>query len=338
MRDDALARFEDALAVVLLHEGGFSDNPVDRGGRTMRGVTQAAFNEWLTKRGQPVRDVLGITPEELRSFYRSGYWTPAQCHRLPSALAVVHFDAAVNHGPGRANKLLQRAVNVPADGIVGPVTLGAVDARPVREIIEDYLWERVAFYRGIIAGDSSQLAFIGGWLGRLRHLRGVALKALALALVCGGCASASVPSTPRERVVEPTELEVTGLEVAITFNVLVHESVALRWDSLGFVGSWVDCIYGRIEGMTVYIGHEGPSHFDGHGISCDPYRVSDTLTVPAFGTMHPLPYPNAPCAFSFIETNEFAAGREEVRVRICGPGKAQVMARRGREIIGGAKT
>ena len=67
------------------------------------------------------------------------------------AAAEIVFDTAVNSGPTQAARLLQRIVGVPADGVIGPKTIAAVNdyvvAYGLQELIEAYTEARQNFYR-----------------------------------------------------------------------------------------------------------------------------------------------------------------------------------------------
>ena len=45
---------------------------------------------------------------------------------LAPKLAMMHFDGCVNHGNGRAARMLQEAVGATIDGDIGPKSLGAI--------------------------------------------------------------------------------------------------------------------------------------------------------------------------------------------------------------------
>lgn len=167
MTNDAFAK---ALDIVLGHEGGYSDHKADRGGKTMYGITQLTFNMWLTKHNLPTRPVRSLTKSEMQQIYRQEYWTKASCQYMTEKLAICHFDAAVNHGLGRAAKLLQKAVGVAEDGVIGQKTLDAVQSIPENIVIREYLNARDDFYHQIVARDPSQLAFLDGWMNRLENL------------------------------------------------------------------------------------------------------------------------------------------------------------------------
>jgi lysozyme family protein len=106
----AAQNFGRALPLVLKHEGGFSNHPADPGGATMKGVTQATYNDWRRRWGKPQQSVRLITDAELKAIYKAGYWDTVNGDTLFSGVDYAAFDAAVNSGPGAAEKWLLRAV------------------------------------------------------------------------------------------------------------------------------------------------------------------------------------------------------------------------------------
>ena len=170
-----MSAFDDALRLTLKYEGGKSDDRDDRGGLTMYGITQAVYNRWRRGRGLFARPVTEIEDLELRTIYRDEYWTAAHCDDLPDQLAKCVFDAAVNHGPQRAIKLLQTAVGAGADGRFGPMTRAAVDTSLEQQAITNYLDARADFYTEIIERDPTQVRFAHGWDNRVAALRSALL-------------------------------------------------------------------------------------------------------------------------------------------------------------------
>lgn len=171
--------FEAALPTILRHEGGYVDHPQDPGGATNYGITQTTYDGW---RGVPrvaSRPVRLITQEEVRAIYLERYWRPARCDDLPPRLRLPHFDCAVNCGVAQAAKILQRALGVADDGIIGPITLRAANERPSATVVDDMLWERLRYYRDIAVRqrpDGRDLrTFLPGWIARLLDLRREAL-------------------------------------------------------------------------------------------------------------------------------------------------------------------
>ncbi|MCU7934139.1 MAG: peptidoglycan-binding protein [Candidatus Thiodiazotropha sp. (ex Dulcina madagascariensis)] len=149
--------FDIALQHVLAVEGGYANDPADRGGATRFGISQTAH---------PTLDIERMSPEDARAIYRDDYWDRVHCDALPGRLAVALFDAAVNHGPRRAVTLLQQTLGVSVDGINGPVTQAAAHAAGADTLI-DYLTSRARFYTDITLAESTQSRFLNGWLRRL---------------------------------------------------------------------------------------------------------------------------------------------------------------------------
>lgn len=99
--------FTAALAFVLRWEGGYSDHPLDPGGATNQGVTQATYDAYRRSQGWPVRSVREIHDAEVRAIYHERYWLRAGCDTIsPPALALCVMDAAVNSGVGAALRWL----------------------------------------------------------------------------------------------------------------------------------------------------------------------------------------------------------------------------------------
>lgn len=167
------AAYNDALAFVLRWEGGFVDDPHDRGGRTMKGVTQNVYNAWRASQGKPVADVKGVSDAEVGAIYQNNYWNKALCNVLQSHIDLVQFDTAVNMGPNCAVKMLQQAVGVAADGVFGSTTQSACAACHPPDAVARYCSIREALYRRF-AQAPGQDRFLAGWLNRLNSLRAAA--------------------------------------------------------------------------------------------------------------------------------------------------------------------
>lgn len=164
--------FDTALEHVLQFEGGFVDHPSDPGGATNMGITIGTLAEW---RGTPVtkEDVRNLTLQEAGQIYKHRYWNICRCGEMPAGVAFMLFDAAVNHGPHRATLFLQQAANVADDGIIGPQTLGAVNAAETENLVEEYAARRMHFY-----GRLSTFSVFGlGWSRRLMSAYALSIPA-----------------------------------------------------------------------------------------------------------------------------------------------------------------
>lgn len=167
--------FAASLALVLEHEGEWSDHPLDKGGPTMRGVTQATYDSYRRSLGNTPQSVKLISDAELKALFRRDYWDKVRGDDLPPGIDYATFDAAVNSGVSRGAKWLQRAIGVAADGVVGGATIqGAFESIPgvtLNRMAED----RLDFLRGLPTWDT----FGKGWSARVEGVRQAAMKMAA---------------------------------------------------------------------------------------------------------------------------------------------------------------
>ena len=166
----AAANFKACVDLVLVQEGGFTDNPADPGGATNLGITKRTLESW---RSGPVSvdDVKALTREEASDIYRANYWNVLHCDSLPPGVDLVTFDIGVNAGPSRAARMLQKAVGAAQDGAIGPATLAATRAANPVEVIRSLTASRLAFYQGLNTWDQ----FGKGWTRRSNDIESAAL-------------------------------------------------------------------------------------------------------------------------------------------------------------------
>ncbi len=167
--------FYDALHFTLSVEGGISRDPRDPGNAgglaTAHGVTQKTYDHWRQKKGFPTQNVIKITRCELEAAYYEEYFLPSRSYLLPPKLAIALFDTAVHTGPGRAVKLLQKALGVTADGKLGSLTLQAIREQPREKLLNHFLTERENFYELLSQKKPILERFLRGWCNRLQLLR-----------------------------------------------------------------------------------------------------------------------------------------------------------------------
>jgi len=179
--------FQGALSHVLKHEGGWSNDPLDPGGPTNRGITLSRFASHLgekldgSSRQRLIESLKTIAPSLVQEIYYERYWLVGQSHLLPAGLDLMHFDCAVNQGAYRAAKFLQSAVGAKVDGEIGPQTLKAAHTADTRKAIAQFRALRAAHYRGL----EHFWRFGRGWLSRLKNTYESALAGVGDALPAG---------------------------------------------------------------------------------------------------------------------------------------------------------
>ena len=168
------SNFDACMNFVLQEEGGYVNNEKDPGGRTNMGVTQKVWEEWVGRESNE-KEMRSLTKADVVPLYQRKYWNACRCNELPPGIDLCVFDTAVNSGPGRAIKLLQSCIGVPADGAIGSVTVAAISqfkGSSLIHIIDDYCSARQAYLISL----PNFVTFGKGWTKRVKELEEAAVK------------------------------------------------------------------------------------------------------------------------------------------------------------------
>ena len=153
--------FQTAVKHVLMSEGGYVDHPLDPGRKTNFGITEAvAREEGYTG------DMRNLPLDLAKRIYKKRYWDKVSADSLPPSIRLAVFDAAVNSGPRQAILWLQRAAGVSDDGIIGPITLRAVNALNADALRMKILAQRLRFLTNL----NTFSTFGRGWTRRVCDL------------------------------------------------------------------------------------------------------------------------------------------------------------------------
>ncbi len=157
------------LADLIDREGGFVDDPADRGGPTRFGITLGTLQAWRDPVPVTRADVELLTREEATAIYRRQYVDgPGFSSAIgDDRLLALVVDYGVLSGPQAATKALQRAIGIHDDGVLGPQTRRLLVAQGgSAEVYKRLLADRISHHCEIVLTNPSQRRFLRGWLSR----------------------------------------------------------------------------------------------------------------------------------------------------------------------------
>jgi lysozyme family protein len=160
------SKFLKAFDYLMYHESGYVNDPKDAGGETKFGIS---------KRSYPHLDIKNLTRDQARKIYFCDFWLKAKCEQIEDEnIATKFFDLTVHTGIQQAVKLIQRALRaarmkVTEDGIIGSMTLIAINKADPTDLLAALKSEAAGYYRLIANTNPSQQRFIDGWLSRAYH-------------------------------------------------------------------------------------------------------------------------------------------------------------------------
>ena len=179
--------FGEAYKRVGIAEGQWANHDKDRGGLTCCGIARTKnpdcaiwpYVDRLLERGNTLAASEKIARSDpyfmslVEAFYRGKYWNSCQCDLMPSLWRYPVFSCAVNCGVGKAIQLLQKALGLKIDGVIGPKTKHAFLTSEKHKTLEEFYkyWED--WYKKIVAADSSQAVFLTGWQNRIKAVQAV---------------------------------------------------------------------------------------------------------------------------------------------------------------------
>lgn len=161
-----MMNYDQAFARVVGHEGKFQNNPKDRGNWTT-GIVGQGQNKGtkygISAMSYPHLDIRNLTLQQAKDIYYKDFWLRVSGDVLHAAICYQLFDAAINHGPGNAIRMLQRAVDVVDDGGMGPITHQAVRDEGIDDTLKRFNAQRIRFFTKIRTFDE----FGRGWMNRV---------------------------------------------------------------------------------------------------------------------------------------------------------------------------
>lgn len=187
-----MAKVEILAPYIKKWEGGFVNDPTDRGGATNKGVTLSTYTQYCKRKGYPrptVDRLRRLTDAEWLDILKSMYWDRWQADRIESqCVANILVDWVWGSGVYGIT-IPQRLLGVQRDGVVGDVTLGALNGRGSAfferlyaarvQYLHDITNSSVRRYEARLGRKATEREllrytnkrFLRGWLNRLEDIR-----------------------------------------------------------------------------------------------------------------------------------------------------------------------
>lgn len=163
-----MANFINALDKSILNEGGYILHEVkgDLGGQTYAGISRKYHPSWPGWRLIDAKEEEGLR-EAVKVFYWSKFWKKIQGDEMSSQeCAELIFDFCVNAGCTVGIKLAQMVLRTHTDGIMGKMTLAALNDVDPEEFKTKYVIAMIMRYTEIVNRNAEQKKFLLGWLNR----------------------------------------------------------------------------------------------------------------------------------------------------------------------------
>lgn len=186
--------FPAVYAEIRKSEGGYNNDPNDKGGETYAGIARNYNQDWD---GWKVLDAIQPKAknqffpqldDSVKSFYYTRYWLAHKLDKINDlGNAHIAMDSVVQHGIG--SRLIQQALNdigfsVKPDNVIGSATIAAINQAKPKDFQQALYNQRKSYY------ETQNPSYLAGWMKRIARWNTDALKTgggiAALALITTG--------------------------------------------------------------------------------------------------------------------------------------------------------
>lgn len=142
--------YPQMVKFVLAREGGYVNDPTDKGGETNKGITHATYDSYRRSKGLPKQSVKYMTDEEMHEIYYNNYYKASGADKIENPrLAMYVFDTAVNMGVSVAKDLYKKS----------------------NDDLDKFEQLRRNKYEAYVKSDPTQKKYIQGWNNRVTHVK-----------------------------------------------------------------------------------------------------------------------------------------------------------------------
>lgn len=169
-----MADYKKLISFIKKWEGGWVNDPHDKGGATMSGITMVTYEAYCKKKGYPkptIEKLKNIPDDQWNDIFKSMYWDRCNADKIENqSVANAVVDWYWNSGI-YGIRIPQRILGLREDGIIGTQTIAAINMLPSKELFEDIKAERLKFVENIAKNNPSQSKFLNGWKNRINDLK-----------------------------------------------------------------------------------------------------------------------------------------------------------------------
>jgi lysozyme family protein len=108
-----------------------------------------------------------LKKEDVKQLYKRDYWDAVRGDDLPNGVDYAVFDFAINAGPFAARKMIQKALRVNSDGVIGPATLQAIKDANGLDLLKKFSNNKEEFYKSL----DNFPTYGKGWLKRVADVQ-----------------------------------------------------------------------------------------------------------------------------------------------------------------------
>lgn len=180
-----MADHKELIPFLIKWEGGYVNDPDDAGGETNKGVTIGAWKaaghdtteylENITVNGRTydrvTKSLFEMTDDQWGYIMKKNYWDRWRGDDIINqSIANILVDwvwASGSYGV----RIPQRLLGVEPDGIVGPITIEAVNGyNTPRELFMNIMEARKKYIEAIVDRRPKNAKYMRGWLNRIKSI------------------------------------------------------------------------------------------------------------------------------------------------------------------------
>ena len=177
--------FEEALKLVGLAEGEYTNDPTDSGGETICGISRKnnpdskiweMLDNWKERGNTPAQlDKIARGNHEfmalVNALYRGKYWNTVHCDEFDNLFRYPLFSCCVLCGITPTIKMFQRALGVKDDGKIGQETYKAARLEYKNATLEKFYDEWHEYCDECVRKKPKNAKFIKGWHNRINNVK-----------------------------------------------------------------------------------------------------------------------------------------------------------------------